>query len=501
MNSFYAMTSIAWYGANAPQSSPPELADWEIQVADPACREPAFSDLAVVESSGFASIEECRRFVIQQGCPVLCIVSAAEVADLVGWLQVKDDICLDSAPVSLVAARLGKLRMAQFAHIDPLTGLQRRETLFSALRSWSGTAEPECQLTMVLADLDHFKVFSEEHGREPADHCLQRMGGLLRRLAPDALVVARTGGQEFAMLLEHDDSAAAELAERIRQRVEAGELDEQRPLTVSVGVGTLGDAGCPQELYRVSDEALYAAKAQGRNRLVSYGQLRAEALGSGEDLDLTSLEYKSRVLGERVANFVNQRSRRILKNLKEEAQTDGLTQFFTRRYLDRRLDLQLQTARVSDQPLCVALIDLDHFGVINKRYGWPTGDKILTSLSEVIRANLRSSDWVGRYGGEEFCLVLPETSLPNARIACERLRQRVESDVFRTTSGEPLKITLSVGIVEFGAEDKDSAALVERVSQLTLAAKEGGRNQVRVAPPRGLPGAMLEAGALPPRAG
>jgi diguanylate cyclase (GGDEF)-like protein len=262
--------------------------------------------LAVVESSTFASIEECRRFVIQQRCPVLCIVSAEQVADLVGWLQVKDDICLDTAPETLIAARLGKLRMAQFANIDPLTGLQRREALFSSLRSWSGTARPETELTMILADLDHFKVFSDEQGREPADHCLQRMGALLRRLAPHALVVARTGGQEFALLLEHDDQAAAKVAESIRQRVEEGELDEERPLTLSLGVGTLGDAGCPQELYRVSDEALYAAKAQGRNRVVTYGELRAEALASGEDLDLTSLEYKSRVLGERVAQTLRQ---------------------------------------------------------------------------------------------------------------------------------------------------------------------------------------------------
>ncbi|MEX0825110.1 MAG: GGDEF domain-containing protein [Pirellulaceae bacterium] len=483
MNSFYASTSIAWYGPNAPNTPPVELQDWEIVAADPDSETESLADLAVVEACAFPSIEACRRFAIQKRCPVLCIASADQVADLVGWLQTKDDICLDSAPTSMLAARLGKLRMAQFAMIDPLTGLQRREALFTYLRGWSTASTEERQLAIIIADLDHFKGFSDQHGRETADGCLQRFGNLIRTSYQSAVVSARTGGQEFALIVEANERQAIEIAESIRREVEAGALNDGCEITVSIGLATIGDASSPKELYQIADDALYAAKAQGRNRVVSYGQLRADTLASGEDLELTSLEHKARVLGERVTNFVNQRSRRILKSLKEEAQTDGLTHFYTRRYLDRRLDLQLQTARGGDQPLCVALVDLDHFGIINKQFGWPTGDKILISLSDVIRANLRVTDWVGRYGGEEFCLVLPETSLANARIACERLRQRVESTIFETTSGHPLRITLSIGIVEFGGDDRDARTLVERVSLLTLAAKEGGRNQVRVSLP------------------
>ncbi len=233
------------------------------------------------------------------------------------------------------------------------------------------------------------------------------------------------------------------------------------------------------ELLSQADEALYAAKAGGRNLVYTWNQLKAESKHAGEDVDLAGLENRARVFSERVTSFITRRSRTLIKGLKHDATTDPLTQMYNRRYLDTQLAAELTAAQREGYPLCLALIDVDHFGMVNKTYGWPTGDAVLRQVSELIQSNLRKTDWVGRYGGEEFCVVLVGASLKQSRTVLERLRLAVENASFSSSDGAPLMVTISVGVVEYDGDAGSPLELLERASRQTLAAKNAGRNCLR----------------------
>lgn len=484
MHLFSLNTTVGWLGPHCPQSMPSELAGWQL-VPVIADSESTSVDLLVVETCAFDTIRECERLVNRQACPVLYVTSRPHLEPLIHQLQAKDDICLDDTPMPLLATRLGKLHQTQRSMIDPLTGTQRREAFFNYLRHWGMNARRSDPLSLLLVDLDHFKTLNDQLGQDAGDDVLQRLGMLLRQHCSDSPMIARLGGQEFGILLATTDDAAAEVAEHIRHQIASPSLHSQFPTTASIGVASRQDVQHIDQLHRVSDEAVFAAKAAGRNRVCLYSQLTTQSMLNGEDLDLVSLENKSRVLGERVTNFIAQRSRRILQNLRSEAETDGLTRFYTRRYLDRRLELQFRHHQESGQPLSLALIDLDHFGQINKQHGWPTGDHALRSLCDVIRSHIRQdNDWVGRYGGEEFFVVLPNVVLADAINICERLRAAAEGANVVSTAGVPLQLTLSIGLVQCDAADVDPQGLLERVSKQTLRAKENGRNQTCWAPLR-----------------
>ena len=132
-------------------------------------------------------------------------------------------------------------------------------------------------------------------------------------------------------------------------------------------------------------QALYAAKDQGRNCCVSYSQVVAESRKSGQQVDVLSLENQARVLAQRVANVITMRSRNILNSARHEADVDGLTGCFTRRYLDRRLNEEF----TEETQLCVAFFDLDHFGEVNKNFGWASGCLLYTSPSPRDRTRSR----------------------------------------------------------------------------------------------------------------
>ncbi len=484
MHFFSLNTTIGWLGPHCPQSMPSELAGWQLVPVTLGCESPPV-DLLVVETAAFEKLRDCERFANQQACPVLYVASHRQLDTLIHQLQAKDDICLDDTPISLLATRLGKLHQTQRSMIDPLTGTQRREAFFNFLRHWGMNARRSDPLSLLLLDLDHFKTLNDRCGQDVGDDVLQRLGMLLRQHCSDSPMIARLGGQEFAVLLPTTDEAAAEVAEQLRHQIATPGLHAQCPTTASIGVASRQDVPHIDQLHRVGDEAVFAAKAAGRNRVCVYSQLTTQSMLNGEDLDLVSLENQSRVLGERVTNFIAQRSRVILQNLRSEAETDGLTRFYTRRYLDRRLELQFRHHQESGQPLSLALIDLDHFGKINKLHGWPTGDHALRSLCDVIRSHIRQdNDWVGRYGGEEFFVVLPNVVLHDAINICERLRAAAAAANVTSTAGVPLELTLSIGLVQCDAADVDTAGLVERVSKQTLRAKENGRNQTCWAPLR-----------------
>jgi diguanylate cyclase (GGDEF)-like protein len=174
----------------------------------------------------------------------------------------------------------------------------------------------------------------------------------------------------------------------------------------------------------------------------------------------------------------------VLEKALAMASSDELTGLINRRGYYQRFEAELERARRHQTPLCVVLIDVDHFKQFNDNYGHLSGDLILKALAELCTQKTRKSDVVCRFGGEEFAILLPDTSLKSAVELMERVRQNVESLQVSGFHGENLKITISVGLAEVNTKPKAGPGRTEISDALALAdeqlyaAKNKGRNQV-----------------------
>jgi diguanylate cyclase (GGDEF)-like protein len=215
----------------------------------------------------------------------------------------------------------------------------------------------------------------------------------------------------------------------------------------------------------------------GRNCVIHSDEIARRAREQDRDPALESFENRTRVIAQRIAEVIAQRGRKLFGELKEQADIDALTGLFSRRYLDRPLPFELEVSTEQEAPLTVALLDIDHFGSVNKTHGWPTGDAVLREVAARIRSNTRAEDWAARYGGEEICIVMHGTPIEAARPVLERVRSAVASEPFDTTRGQGIGITVSGGAAERDG-DESLAALMERVSRNLLQAKQEGRNRI-----------------------
>jgi diguanylate cyclase (GGDEF)-like protein len=190
-------------------------------------------------------------------------------------------------------------------------------------------------------------------------------------------------------------------------------------------------------------------------------RLRAEELG--------------RLNGELTQALALQQTLRL--QLEQLARTDPLTGLWNRRYLREWLDAEVARVRRHPTPLCVALVDVDHFKQVNDRHGHPAGDAALIGLARAMTSGVRAGDLVARWGGEELCVVFPDTALANATVAVQNLRARIEGTAFETSDGV-VRLTISAGISALRAEDQGIDEVLTRADHALYAAKRAGRNRV-----------------------
>ena len=161
---------------------------------------------------------------------------------------------------------------------------------------------------------------------------------------------------------------------------------------------------------------------------------------------------------------------------------DGLTGLYNHRYLQERLALEMESADRHQTPLACLMIDIDDFKSVNDRFGHPFGDSVLSSIARIIREHIRRIDTAGRYGGEEFLILMPQTPLEEARTAAERIRQAVESYPFKFETTR-VSVTLSIGLAVYpkpGMKTEDRASLLQWVDAALYQAKRSGKNQTCV---------------------
>ena len=162
------------------------------------------------------------------------------------------------------------------------------------------------------------------------------------------------------------------------------------------------------------------------------------------------------------------------QQLQHLSRTDHLTQLYNRGHWEQRL--QFEYSRHGNS-IALLMLDIDHFKSINDRHGHQAGDAVIKRVSELIHQHVRDSDVAGRYGGEEFAILLPHTDLAGARTLAERLRQSVEEQEM-IHNGQAIAFTISLGIACLDRPARDHRCLIEWADQALYASKRAGRNRV-----------------------
>ena len=178
-------------------------------------------------------------------------------------------------------------------------------------------------------------------------------------------------------------------------------------------------------------------------------------------------------------SIYQQRLEVLTQELREASNRDGLTRLFNRRFIEETLGNEFNRARRYGHPLAVILTDIDHFKQVNDVHGHLAGDEVLRIVSRRLQDNLRDIDILGRYGGEEFLIVLPDTGSEGARVLAERLRHVIEREPVEFGDTH-LTIHISLGISELRNDSRDYEQLIGEADQALYRSKETGRNRTTV---------------------
>ncbi|HVJ68070.1 MAG TPA: diguanylate cyclase [Caulifigura sp.] len=195
-------------------------------------------------------------------------------------------------------------------------------------------------------------------------------------------------------------------------------------------------------------------------------------------LDLGAVDYIAKPFDAaelRARVRASLRTRELMVLLAKKAMIDGLTGLWNRRYLDAQMMVELAASRRTGEPLGCIMADVDHFKLINDKYGHGFGDDVLRKIAAVLTENCRPKDIVCRYGGEEFAILLPDTTPAKAVEVAERLRQTVEQLTFQYFD-RPVPVTCSFGVAYL--RDRVPPTVLELADEALYSAKHCGRNCV-----------------------
>ncbi|WP_428263791.1 GGDEF domain-containing protein [Haliangium sp.] len=252
--------------------------------------------------------------------------------------------------------------------------------------------------------------------------------------------------------------------------------------------GWVVSSGQPALIPDVSMDPRYIALPEVNEHIVSMlcvpllargtcaGAMAASSTRAGafSQRDLELLAFVARTIALDVENI---RLRRL-------AITDPLTNAYNREFLHSQLPIEIDNAIARQQPLCVAMLDVDHFKGINDALGHDVGDRVLIELAARLRGTIRASDFLIRYGGEEFIVVLPNTRRERAWEVGERMRALMENTPV-TVEHSQVPVRISVGIAQHrmaAGASEGTEELIRRADRALYAAKRRGRNRVEMAP-------------------
>ncbi len=184
-----------------------------------------------------------------------------------------------------------------------------------------------------------------------------------------------------------------------------------------------------------------------------------------------------------------------LESLAEASYHDGLTGVYNRRYLEEAIAKEFNRAQRYNGIMSLVMLDIDHFKIINDTYGHLAGDEVLRTVAKCLDDIARQTDTLGRYGGEEFGVLLPETTLDSARLFAERVRSKVEG-ILVSYGESSIQATTSIGIAEFHDKMVRYEEIIKQADDALYQAKNAGRNCIRCALPSSSPSAIANSGGV-----
>lgn len=256
---------------------------------------------------------------------------------------------------------------------------------------------------------------------------------------------------------------------------------------VPLGTGIAGHVARTRASYRTGDvssdphynplgafhiKSELAVPLIAGDEVVGVLNVESESLNEFDETDVTTLEAVADVAA---VSLQNARAHALLA---QKATTDSLTGLYNHRALIERLDDEIARARRYEHGLSVLFFDIDHFKQVNDTYGHQVGDVVLQEIARLASESLRMVDTLGRYGGEEFVAVLPQTDGAEALRAAERLRATVAGHTFHVDGGVRLGATVSIGMVTYGPGEISRPALLRAADNALYRAKRRGRNRV-----------------------
>ena len=280
------------------------------------------------------------------------------------------------------------------------------------------------------------------------------------------------GGAEFTPALNDElfsrhcgldeDDDISETTERIQ-----GAVSEVLSYIEAAGKDT---SGYGEQVARLSGGLDEAAAAEGLKSVVQ-GILR----------ETDKIVAKTRTVASRLSESSSEIAelRQHLETATREARTDSLTGIGNRNFLTVRLREEIDKAKQSGAELCLLLLDIDHFKKFNDSYGHDVGDHVLKVVARTIKNDIKGRDICPRYGGEEFCIALPETELKNAMMVAENIRKKLGRKILSTndTGKNYGSVTVSIGISVY-RKNESPAELFRRADAAIYRAKDNGRNRV-----------------------
>jgi diguanylate cyclase (GGDEF)-like protein len=348
---------------------------------------------------------------------------------------------------------------------DELTGSHNRRHLIRLIENEKDrTARLGRMFCLCLLDIDLFKRINDTYGHSAGDAVLREFALTVQRQIRESDSFGRYGGEEFLLMLpETTLEEAIVLSERVRlsiQNLAFPEISTELGVTVSIGVAEFRFGESIGQSIARADEALYVAKSSGRNRTIYYGQkIEAQRSSSKDDATLPEGIAAARIF--------------------ESVHADPLTGVLNRRMLRDRLGHAMERAVRNESLVALMLLNVNKFKEVNEALGYEAGDAVLVQSAANVRACLRESDTIARWGGDEFVVVLEDLALESdAQNVAEKILNRFalpfsvnERDCF---------VTLSVGIAMFPAANCDVDGLLKRADIAMMQAKSWGENIVQL---------------------